>query len=69
MESKQLINNKYIIIENGGDGATSNVFQVKDIKTEKVYSAKIFKNSSNFYLKEIEILNTIKKVNNPYDRK
>ena len=66
MENKQIINNKYIIIEKEGDGATSNVFQVKEIKTEKVYAAKIFKNSSNFYLKEIEILNAIKKSNNPY---
>ena len=66
MKSKQLISNKYITIEKRGDGATANVFKVKDIKTEKVYAAKIFKDSSNFFLKEIEILNSIKKVNNPY---
>ncbi len=67
MESKELINNKYIILEKKGNGVTSDVFQVKDIKTEKFYAAKIFKNSnSKFFLKEIEILNSIKKVNNPY---
>ena len=66
MERKEIINNKYIIIEKRGNGITSDVFQVKDIKTEKFYAAKIFKNSSKFFLKEIEILNSIKKVNNPH---
>ena len=67
MEYKEIINNKYLTINNKGEGATSKVFEVKDIKTEKVYAAKVFKKSCDYYfLKEIEILNTIKKVNNPY---
>ena len=67
MEYKEIINNKYLTINNKGEGATSKVFEVKDIKTEKVYAAKVFKKSYDYYfLKEIEILNTIKKVNNPY---
>jgi len=66
MERKELINNKYIILEKKGYGLTSDVFQVKDIKTENFYAAKIFKKSSKFLFKEIEILNSIKKVNNPY---
>ena len=67
MEYKEIINNKYLTINNKGEGATSKVFEVKDIKTEKVYAAKVFKKSYDYcFLKEIEILNTIKKVNNPY---
>ena len=67
MECKEIINNKYLTIDNKGEGATANVFEVRDIKTEKVYAAKVFKKSCDYYfLKEIEMLNAIKKDNNPY---
>ena len=66
MKSKEIINNKYLTVKDKGEGATAKVFQVKDIKTEKDYAAKIFKKSSNFFIKEVEILNSLKKVQNPY---
>ena len=66
MENKEIINNKYLTVKDKGEGATATVFQVKDIKTEKDYAAKIFKKSNNFFLKEVEMLNSLKKVQSPY---
>ena len=66
MQSKELINNKYIRIKKKGFGVTSNVFKVKDILTNEVYAAKIYKNANIFFDREIEILNTIKEDKNKY---
>ena len=64
MQSKELINNKYITIKKKGYGVTANVFKVKDILTNEVYAAKIYKNANIYFDREIEILNTIKEEKN-----
>ena len=66
MESRETIGNKYIILEEKGQGLTSNVFLVKDLLTEKIYAAKVLKKPLIYFDKEIEILNSLKKINNPY---
>ena len=66
MESQESIDNKYVILEKKGFGATANVFLVKDPNTEKIYAAKVLKESSDLFDKEIEILNSLKQINNPY---
>ena len=43
---------------------TANVFKVKDILTNEVYAAKIYKNANIYFNREIEILNTIKEEKN-----
>ena len=66
MESEESIDNKYIIIEQKGHGATSNVFLVKDPNTNKVYASKVLKEKSDLFDKEVEILNTLKSINNKF---
>ena len=66
METKGTIDNKYIILQEKGKGASSNVFLVKDSNTEKKYAAKVLKETSNLFDTEIEILNALKPINNPY---
>ena len=66
MESKETIDNKYIILEEKGKGATSNVFLVKHLFNEKIYVAKVLKKPIIFFDKEIEILNALKPINDPY---
>ena len=66
MESQETIDNKYIILEKKGHGATANVFLVKEPNEDKVYAAKVLKESSDLFDKEIEILKTLKPTNNAY---
>ena len=66
METKETIDNKYIILQKKGEGASSNVFLVKDLTSEEKYAAKVLKKSSNLFDTEIEILNSLKSINNPY---
>ena len=66
MESQELIDNKYIIQEKKGNGATAIVFLVKDPDTNKIYAGKVLKESSDLFDKEIEILNTLRPINNQY---
>ena len=60
------IDKKYAIIESKGSGATAKVFLVKKPETEKEYAAKILLQPSEFFHREIEILNSLKKINNPF---
>ena len=66
MESEESIDGKYTIIEKKGFGATAIVFLVKDPNSQKVYAAKVLKKKSAFFDKEIEILETLKPINNNY---
>ena len=66
MESQESIDDKYVIIDKKGHGAFANVFLVKDPSTEKLYASKVLKETSELFDKEVEILNTLKPINNPY---
>jgi serine/threonine protein kinase len=66
MESQDSIDNKYIIIERKGHGATADVYLVKEPVTQKIYAAKVLKEPSNYFDAEVEILKSLKKINNPY---
>ena len=65
--SQEQIDSKYLIKEKVGTGFTSNIFLVKEIKTDDEYIAKVFKDQIKFLSdKEINILNILKKEDNPY---
>ena len=67
METKETIDSKYIILEKKGHGATANVFLVKENNKDTVFAAKVLKEPSNLFKKEIDILNELKKAgHNPY---
>jgi len=66
MNSEETIDNKYIIKEKKGKGATAYVFLVEEQNTQKIYASKVLKKPSNLFNKEIEILNALKNINNPY---
>ena len=66
MESQESIDDKFIIIDKKGHGATANVFLVKDPSTEKIYASKVLKETSDLFDKEVEILKSLKPINNPY---
>ena len=64
---QEQIDSKYLIKEKVGTGFTSNIFLVKEMKTNDEYIAKVFKDQIKFLSdKEINILNILKKENNPY---
>ena len=66
MNSEETIDNKYIIKEKKGKGATAYVFLVEEQNTQKIYASKVLNEPSDLFNKEIEILNTLKNINNPY---
>ncbi len=66
MNSEETIDNKYIIKEKKGKGATAYVFLVEEQNTQKIYASKVLNEPSNLFNKEIEILNALKSINNPY---
>ena len=61
----ETIDSKYVILDKKGHGATANVYLVRELNQQTVYAAKVLKKSSDLFEKEINILNTLKKVNNP----
>ena len=54
------IENKYIILQKLSYGGEANVYSVKEIKTNKIYAAKIPKYNNSFIDKEIKILYYLK---------
>ena len=66
MNSEETIDNKYIIKEKKGAGATAIVFLVEEPNTNEIYASKVLKKPSDLFNKEIEILNVLKNDNNPY---
>ena len=63
MSDKFIINKKYKEKEPKGNGAYSNVYSVEEIKTKKIYAAKIFKSHNISFNTEVEILETLKQKN------
>ena len=67
MNSEKTIDNKYIVKEKKGEGATANVFLVEEKENKKIYASKVFtKQDDELFNKEIKILNALKNINNPY---
>ena len=65
MEDIESIDNKYIILEKKGRGASSKVFVVKPFNSEEKYAAKVLKvkdinEMEKLYNNEIEILSYLK---------
>ena len=65
-ENKYTIDSKYIITEKKGHGATANVYLVKLANSDEVYAAKVLKNRSKLFEKEVLILNHLKETHNPF---
>lgn len=62
---QETIDNRYIILDKKGHGATANVYLVKEQNNPTVFAAKVLKKHSDLFQKEINILNTLKVSNNP----
>ena len=65
-KEEDTIDSKYTILKQISDGLTSDVFKVREIDTNNIYAAKVFKNDYKFFKKEVDILISIKLLNNPY---
>ena len=65
-KEEDTIDSKYIILKQISKGYTSEVFKVREIDSNNIYAAKVFINPYKFFQKEVDILNLIKKLNNPY---
>ena len=63
-ESK--INNRYKIIEKKGRGASSIVYLAEDLTTKKQYAVKILKEMSSSFKNEIQMLEKVSSLHNPY---
>jgi len=63
MSDEFILDDKYIILnnKNNGKGFTSEVFKVEDIKTKKIYVAKILSQHTRLFDNEREFLNLLKK--------
>lgn len=63
MSDEFILDDKYIILNNkkNGKGLTSEVFKVEDIKTKKIYVAKILLQHTRLFDNEREFLNLLKK--------
>ena len=69
MESNNVqesIGGKYKILKKRGSGTTSEVFKVQDNNTQKIYAAKVFKEKSPFFQREIDMLTALRPTNNPF---
>lgn len=65
MEIIGTIDDKYLIIEKKGFGATSILFQVRDKTTGKIYATKVLLSNQKLFKNEIQILEELKALNNP----
>ena len=52
----EIIGNEFLIIQLIGSGYTSNIYLVKSIITEEIFVAKVYKSESEYYIKEVEIM-------------
>lgn len=70
MESKSnnlgLLNNRYILLEELGSGATSIVYKIKDSMDNKEYALKKFNKINNTFENEIKICKKFALFNNPF---
>lgn len=60
------IGHKFLIQKKIDKGATSTIYLVKSIKTEKIYAAKVYDKPNKYYYNEVEILKRLSLLNNPY---
>ena len=60
------IDSKYTIINKKGHGQFGNVFLVEDTTNKFLYAAKVSKKKSHTFQNEIDILNELNELNNPY---
>ena len=60
------IDNKYIILERKGIGATANVYLVEDKNDKAKYAVKVLKEVTPYFEREIEILQKVSILKNPY---
>ena len=65
-EDQGTIDSRYIIINKKGYGLTSVVYVVKDSTNQMTYAAKVLKNPSDYFQNELNILNSLKELNNSY---
>ena len=65
-DKPEQIDNKYLIQEKVGFGGQANVFLVKEKGNGKKYIAKVSKEDNDSINNEVNILNELKKYNNPY---
>ena len=66
IDNQGTIDSKYIIVNKKGHGLTSNVYLVKDSSNQMIYAAKVLKKPSKYFQNELNILNFLKEINNPY---
>ena len=59
------IGKEFLIINELDSGATSTVYLVKSIKNEEIFAAKVYNESCECYLNEIEILKRLSSLNCP----
>ena len=62
-ENKKILDDKYLILEKKGHGATANVYKIQDKNSNNIYAAKVLKINSKYFDKEIE---TLKLIKSPY---
>ena len=65
ISDQETIDSKYIILDQKGHGATSNVYLVREINHQTVYAAKVLKDKSKFFENEVNMLNILKPENHP----
>ena len=65
-EQKSTINDEYLIVEKKGKGAYATVYLVKEPNTNQFYAAKVLKENTSTFQAEIQILDKISKLHNPY---
>ena len=64
INDQESIDSKYIIVDKKGHGATANVYLVREPNQNQLFAAKVLKEPSKLFEKEINILNTLKKAEN-----
>ena len=65
-DNQGTIDNRYLIINKLGYGLTSYVYLVKDSNNQTLYAAKVFKNPSEHFQNELNILNQLRGINNSH---
>ena len=65
INEQETIDSKYIILDKKGHGASASVYLVKEINKQNSYVAKVLKQESDLFENEVNMLNILKKINNP----
>ena len=65
-KEESTINNRYKIIEKKGRGASAIVYLAEDLTTKKHFAIKILKEMTPSFQKEIQMLEKVSSLNNPY---